>query len=99
MFVAIARIKAKQDAADRVEAIFKDMVQWVAENEAETLTYTCNRSHDDPTCFVFFERYKSKKAFEAHSASEKFAQMAGSLRGLLDGPIALETFDEVAGKL
>jgi len=99
MFVVIARIKAKEEAVDRIEAIFEDMVQWVTENEAETLTYTCNRSHDEPTRFTFFERYANKKAFEAHSSSNRFAEMAASLRGLVDGPIALETYDEIAGKL
>ena len=99
MFVVIAGIKAKRDTADELEVIFRDMVQWVAENEPETLTYTCNRSHDEPTRFTFFERYTNRKAFEIHSSSSKFAQLAGNLRGLVDGPIALETYDEVAGKL
>jgi quinol monooxygenase YgiN len=98
MFVVIARIKAKEGQGDKLQTIFEDMVRWVAENEAETVTYSCNRSHDDGTCFTFFERYSSKAAFEAHSRSQKFAEMAGSLRGLVDGPIGMETYEEVAGK-
>jgi quinol monooxygenase YgiN len=99
MFVVIARIKAKQDHGDELEAIFREMVEWVTENEADTVTYTCNRSTTDRDQFTFFERYTNRKAFEAHTGSEKFAELGGRIQGSLDGPIEIETYDEIAGKL
>ena len=99
MFVVVAKIKAKQGEGDTLEEHFRDMVEWVTENEVDTLTYTCNRATDDRDRFAFFERYTSQKAIEAHSCSDRFVELVGKIQGLLDGPIELDTYEEVAGKL
>jgi len=99
MFVVIARIKAREGEGDELEDVFKELVEWVTENEADTLTYTCSRSTSDRDQFTFFERYTSQKAFESHAGSEKFAELVGQIQGRLAGPIEIETYDEIAGKL
>jgi len=99
MLAVIAKIKAKQGEADKLAEVFKDMVEWVTENEAGTLTYICNRSTKDSDQFVFFERYAGQKDFEAHSASERFVQLATEIQGLVDGPVDIEIFDQIAAKL
>jgi len=99
MLVVAARIKARAGAADEVLARFREMVEWVRVNEPETLTYSCNRSTDDPDRFLFFERYASKQAFQDHTSSERFLALAAGLQGLLDGPIEIDTYQEIAAKL
>jgi len=99
MVAVVARIEAKEGEADKLAAVFKDFVEWVTENEAGTLTYSCNRSTTDPNRFLFFERYTGRKAFEAHSSSERFIQLASEIRGLVSGPVEIELFDEIATKL
>lgn len=99
VFVVVAKICAKEGQGDDLAGSFSAMVEWVTENEADTLTYICNRSTERPDEFVFFERYTNEKAFEAHTSSERFRDLAREIQGLLDGPIAMDTYDEVAGKL
>jgi quinol monooxygenase YgiN len=98
VFVVAAKVKAKQGAADTLADMFRDMVAWVAGNEPETVSFSCNRSTDDPDLFLFFERYASKQAFRAHAASDRFLELAASMQGLIDGAIQIETYDEIAAK-
>lgn len=97
--VVVAKIRAKQGCGDELAAVFSDFVDWVKDNEDGTLTYTCNRSHEDSDLFLFFERYVDQAAFQAHSSSSRFAEMAGSLQGKVEGGIEMETFDEVGAKI
>jgi len=99
MVVVIARIKAKPEHADDVAGYFRDMVGWVKDHEASTLSYACNRSPSEPGEFVFFERYTDMEAFQAHSASARFGELMGQLKGKLAGAPVIEMLDEVAAKL
>jgi len=99
MVVVVARIKAKQECADEVAGHFREMVGWVAANEPATLTYACNRSQSDAGEFVFFERYADMDAFQAHSASARFRELMGQLKGKLAAAPVIEMLDEVAAKL
>lgn len=99
MVVVVARIRAKAEHADEVAGLFRDMVAWVAANEPATPTYACNRSQSDPGEFVFFERYVDMAAFQAHSASPRFAELLGQLKGKLAGAPEITMLDEVAAKL
>ena len=99
MVVVVAKIKAKPEYADEVAEMFRDMVAWVADNEDDTTTYSCNRSRKDPSEFLFFERYPDQAALQAHSASPRFGELVGSLAGKLDGTMDVVMLDEVAAKI
>ena len=99
MLVVVAKMKAKEGKGDELASVFADLVEWVTENEADTLTYICNRSTKDRDEFLFFERYTSQSALEAHSSSERMIQLGTEIRGLVDGPVDIELFDELAAKL
>ncbi|MFT4571997.1 MAG: quinol monooxygenase YgiN [Hyphomicrobiaceae bacterium] len=99
MYTVIARIRAIPGSADELASELTAMVNWVAENEPETLSYICHRSVADPDAFVFFERYTNEAAFAAHGASERFAQLIQALDGKVAAAPELEVLDEVAGKL
>jgi quinol monooxygenase YgiN len=99
MVVVVAKITAKQGQGDALAEHLVSMVRWVVENEAETLTYTCNRSTKNPDEFVFYERYADQGAFEAHISSENFAAFGKQISGCLAGAPEIETFEEVAAKL
>jgi len=98
MYVVIARVKAKPGRGRDLERHLVEMAEWVASNEPETLTYLCSRSRTNSDEFVFFERYSSAKAFEAHAQSDRFRTLARRIADLLEGPAAIEAFDEIAGK-
>ena len=99
MVVVIAKIKAKKGQGDTLAQKLSDMVEWVTENEGDTLTYICNRSTKNRDEFVFFERYPNQKALEGHSTSDRFHQLVGEIQSLLDGPIQIDLLEEVAAKL
>ncbi len=99
MVVVIAKLKAREGKGDELAAKFVEMVEWVTENEADTLTYICNRSGKDPDSFVFFERYPDQAALGAHSSSPRFQEFVGEIQGLLAGGMEVELFEELAAKL
>ncbi len=99
MYVVVARIKAKTGRGPELERHLREMVDWVTEHEGDTVTYVCNRSHSSADDYLFYERYPSRQAFEAHAKSDRFRQLARSIADLLDGPAEIETYDEVVGKL
>ena len=99
MVVVLAKIKAVPEHADEVAGHLREMVGWVTDNEAATLTYCCNRSQTDPAEFVFFERYTDLGAFQAHSQSARFGELVGKLQGKLAGAPEMVMLDEVAAKL
>ncbi|HEY2773539.1 MAG TPA: putative quinol monooxygenase [Candidatus Binatia bacterium] len=99
MVVVLARIKARREFADEVAGHFRDLVAWIADNEASTLTYACNRSQADPGEFVFFERYADMASFHAHSQSARFGELIAKLQGKLTAAPEITMLDEVAAKL
>ncbi len=99
MVVVVAKLTAKEGQGDTLEKALVSMVEWVTENEADTLTYICNRSVKNPDQFVFFERYPNQAALDAHSSSERFVQLFGELQELLGAPAEIEILEEVAAKL
>lgn len=99
MVVVVAKVRAKKGRGDALVDHLLRMVEWVTENEAETLTYTCNRSTKNADEFVFYERYSDQGAFESHISSDNFAAFGEQIGGYLAGPPEIETFEEVAAKL
>ena len=99
MVVVMAKIRAKPEHADEVAGHFHEMVDWVALHELATITYSCNRSTAEPSEFVFFERYPDSTAFDAHSKSERFAQLVGQLQGKLMAAPEVVMMEEVAAKI
>ena len=89
MYVVVARVRAKPGRGRDLE---RHLI------EPDTLTYLCNRSRTNSDEFVFFERYSSVKAFEAHAQSDRFRTLAKRIADLLEGPATIEAFDEIAGK-
>ena len=98
MYVVVARVRAKPGRGRDLERHLIEMAEWVTANEPETLTYLCNRSRTNSDEFVFFERYSSVNAFEAHAQSDRFRALAKRIADLLEGPATIEAFDEIAGK-
>jgi len=55
--------------SDKVEATYKETTR-LAEKEEGIVYYCLARDKDDPSIFHFFERYKSKEAFQAHNEQD-----------------------------
>ncbi|MBN1882983.1 MAG: antibiotic biosynthesis monooxygenase [Deltaproteobacteria bacterium] len=93
--VVIAKMKAKKGSEGKLEAALKDMVAKVASEEG-TLAYTLHRSMSDGTEFLLYEKYTDQDAFSRHSETSHFKELMGITASLLDGPPAVELFEELA---
>lgn len=93
----IAKLKAKAGSEKATEEELKAMIPKVRQEQG-TLTYILHRSAQDPTVFVFYEVYRDQAAFDAHGKTPHMAELFGKLRGLLEGPPALEMLTELDRK-
>ncbi len=71
MIVVIARYRTLPGTGDEVAAI---LARHVGPTRAEPgcLTFTANRSADDPDRFALYERYVDEDAFQAHRRTPHF---------------------------
>jgi len=74
------------------------LVEYVRNEEQQTLTYLFHRQLDDPCRFLFYERYPNEEALVAHSSSARFQQVFGKVTPLLAEPPVIEMFEELGGK-
>ena len=92
--VVIARLKAIEGKAEEMAAVLKGLIANV-KNEAGTLVYTLNRLQQDPSVFLFYEKYTGVEALVAHSSTDYFKQSFKDLKPLMAEPPIIEMFDEV----
>lgn len=79
----IANLKVKEDKVDEAKVALKELAEETLANEAGTLAYTVHQRQDDPTAFVFYEKYENEEAFKIHgkNLASKGAVFAGILAG------------------
>jgi quinol monooxygenase YgiN len=93
--VVVAKLKAKSGEEAKMEEALRGMVEKVAQ-EPGTLTYTLHRSQNDPSLFLFYEKYTDGEALKAHSSTDYFKELFGALPSMLDGAPEIEMYDELA---
>jgi quinol monooxygenase YgiN len=98
MIVVTARFKVRPDGVEEVEKQFRMLIEYVRNEEPGTLMYLFHRAQDDPTRFLFYERYQDNEALTKHGGSARFQQVFGKVAPLLEEAPVIELFDEIAGK-
>jgi len=84
MIIAVT-YQAKSGQADTVAEALTRMAALVAEREPGCLIYQISRSNDDDHLFLLYEQYVDAAAFDAHCATEHFADIIqGAVLPLLD---------------
>ncbi|KAH8819461.1 hypothetical protein F5884DRAFT_12138 [Xylogone sp. PMI_703] len=76
-FCVYGTVYTVPEHADKVEAVYKETTK-LAEAEEGTVYYCISRDQQDPSIFHFFERYKSKKAFQEHNDQEIIDKLVNS---------------------
>ncbi len=94
--IVVAKLKAKRGEESKMADALRAMVSKVAKEEG-TLVYTLHQSQNDPTQFLFYEKYTDGEALKAHSSTPYFKELLGILEPLLDGAPEFETYNELAG--
>lgn len=80
----VANLKIKADKIDEAKEVLKKLSEETLAAEEGTLEYTVLQRQDDPTGFVFYERYADEEAFKIHG--KNLASKGGLFAPLLDGP-------------
>ncbi len=94
--VIVAKIKAAAGKEKEMEKALLDMIPKVSEEEG-TLVYTLHQDQNDPTVFLFYEKYKDTDALVAHSSTPHFKELFRTLKPLLDGNPEIAMYNEIAG--
>lgn len=94
--IIVAKLKAQSGKEADVEQALKAILEDV-EKEAGTLIYKLHRAQNDPTTFLFYEKYTDKGALKTHSATPYFKALFGKIGPLLDGSPQIEMYDEIGG--
>ena len=89
----IANLKVKADKVDEAKSFFAQLAKDTLAAEEGTLEYVAHQRKDDPTMFVFYEKYENDAAFAEHGENLK-AQGKG-FAAILAGPPDIVILDEV----
>ncbi|MAI80846.1 MAG: hypothetical protein CL917_18035 [Deltaproteobacteria bacterium] len=89
----IANLKIKADQIEEAKKFLSELAQQTLANEEGTLEYSVHQRKDDPTAFVFYEKYVDDAAFDLHG--KNLAKNAGSIGAFLDGPPEIIMLEEV----
>jgi len=79
------KIPCQEGKRDELVAAFADYFPQV-EGEDGTLVYALSTDNGDPNVAWVYEVYTGDDALQAHSTSDAFADLAGTLAGFLSGP-------------
>lgn len=89
----IATIKVKEDKVDEAKALFAKLAANVNDEESGTLAYIPHQRSDEPTTFVFYEKYEDAEAFATHG--KNLAKVGKEFAGVMAGPPEIVMLEEV----
>jgi quinol monooxygenase YgiN len=92
--VVVAAVRVK---AGRAEAGLEALRAMVDATHAEPgcITYALHQGRDDPSLFVFVERWASQEALDAHFASGHMAAFREAAAGVIEETIGVWGLDAV----
>ncbi len=89
----VALIKVKEDKVDEAKTFFAKLARDTVENETGTLVYLAHATKDDPTSFVFYEKYEDEAALAVNS--KNLRSVGKEFGALLDGAPKIMMLDEL----
>ena len=92
VFTVVAKIYPKAGNEREVEALLVKMADAVKQAEPDCLVYRPHRAAKDPAVFLFYEQYRSRKAFDFHRTAPHLAAYREQMKGLLDKPTEVEFY-------
>ena len=89
----IATLKIKEDKIEEAKTFLKQLSADTLAKEPGTLAYTVHQKKDEPTSFVFYEKYESDEALAQHS--ENLKAVGSSFAGILAGRPEIVFLEEI----
>src|ERR1041384_1960704 len=96
--VVVAKIKVQKGKEAEAEQAFRKQIDYVTREEPGTTAYVLHRARKDPAVFLFYEKYTDAQAFDRHGKSAAMQDLFKVLSPILDGPPAIDTYEEIGGK-
>jgi quinol monooxygenase YgiN len=89
----VVTMKVKGDKVEEAKAFLKQLVADTLAKEKGTLAYVPHQRKDDPTTFVFYEKYASDADFAQHGKS--LAGVGAQFAALLAGKPEIVYLEEI----
>lgn len=89
----VATLKVKKDKIEEAQAFLKELRSEILANEPGTLAYVAHQRKDDPTTFVFYEKYENDEALKSHG--KNMASKGAAFAAILAGPPEIVRLEEV----
>ena len=89
----IATIKVKEDKIEEAKKLFAELSAGVRADEPGTLAYIPHQRQDEPSTFIFYEKYQDMEAFKTHGAN--VAKKGKEFAGVMAGPPEILMVNEV----
>jgi quinol monooxygenase YgiN len=89
----VATIKVKEDKLEQAKGFLKQLAADTLAKEPGTLAYTVHQRKDQPTTFVFYEKYESDAALAQHS--QNLRAVGKDFAAILAGAPEIVLLDEV----
>ncbi len=96
VLIVVARIKAKAGREAEVQAALLDLVA-PTRQEPGCLQYDLHQSLEDPTLFLFYERWRSRPDLETHLQQPYIQAFLRRSDDLLSEPVAITSWRLLAG--
>ena len=95
MVVFLATLKVKADRVDAFEGYCRELLALTREREPDTLVYELARSQDDPLTYLWYARFASQAAFDAHQTSDYHDRIIPPLLDCLAQDMDLKFYDHI----
>ncbi len=95
MVRVVARIPAKLEKVDELQALLLGLIEPTREEEG-CIQYDLWHNQKDPTDFTFVEQWTSAEALDAHLKTPHLERALGRFPDLLDGEADIRTYDLLA---
>ncbi len=95
MIILVATMKSKQGKEAELEAALKSVIPMVG-LEKGTLQYILHRSQDDPSEFLFYEKYADKAALDFHGSTPYLRELFSTIPNFLSEKPTITLYEEIA---
>jgi quinol monooxygenase YgiN len=88
----IQAVEGKEDALEPIPLAFAGHVK----SEDGAIIYNLHRIIDKKGCFLFYERFRDKEAFESHGSTSHMKKLINDIGGLLAKAPEMDFLEEIA---
>ncbi|HLF75348.1 MAG TPA: antibiotic biosynthesis monooxygenase [Anaerolineales bacterium] len=92
-FHQTASFVVRKDALEVCQNAIREFVEYVRENEPDTLLYTSLQQKENPTRFIHYFIFRDEKAREIHSSSEAVDHFTSILYPNLVAPVEFTEYN------